>query len=151
AGNRMLFLASDGAHGLEVWATDGTSDGTVMLADVAPGAASSNPVLGPVAGSTAYFTATAPASGTELWRTDGTIGGTRVVQDLNPGANGSSPRMLGAFGSSLVFQAFDGTKTSLYITDGTAEGTKAIGAFPATSGISLGASFLFTVSTGSGK
>jgi ELWxxDGT repeat protein len=150
-GNRMLFLANDGAHGLEVWSTDGSSDGTVMLADIAAGAASSNPVLGPVVGSTAYFTATAPATGTELWRTDGTIGGTRVVQDLNPGASSSSPRMLGAFGSLLVVQGFDGSKTTLYTTDGTAEGTKAVGPFPGTSGIGIGTSFLFTVSTGSGK
>jgi ELWxxDGT repeat protein len=150
-GNRMLFLASDGEHGLEVWSTDGTFDGTVMLADIAPGSASSNPVLGPVAGSIAYFTATAPATGTELWRTDGTIAGTRVVQDLNPGTSGSSPRMLGAFGSLLVFQAFDGTKTTLFTTDGSVEGTKALGPFPGVSGIALGASFLVAVTTGTGK
>ncbi|HXH92897.1 MAG TPA: ELWxxDGT repeat protein, partial [Thermoanaerobaculia bacterium] len=150
-GNRMLFVATDGIHGLEVWSTDGTADGTVMLADIAPGTASSNPVLGPVAGSTAYFTATAPATGTELWQTDGTIAGTRLVQDLNPGANSSSPRMLGAFGPLLVFQAFDGTKTTLFTTDGTVEGTKALGPFSGVSGIALGTSFLFAVTTGTGK
>jgi len=147
-GNRMLFVADDGVHGQEVWSTDGTSNGTVMLADAAPGAASSNPVLGPVTGSAAYFTAYTPAG--KLFRTDGTFGGTHVVQDLKPGAIGSA--MLGAFGPSLVYYTlFEGSIVTLYMTDGTVEGTKALGPFAGRSGISVGTSFLFAVSAGSGK
>lgn len=147
-GSHMVFVASDGEHGQELWTSDGTADGTVMLADIAPGAASSNPGFGAVIGSTGYFTATTPASGTEVWRTDGTPAGTRMVKDLNAGAASSSPRLLGAMASLLVFRAFDGLATGLFTTDGTAEGTKLVDHFGATAGAALGQEFLFSVATG---
>jgi ELWxxDGT repeat protein len=43
AGDRVLFTADDGIHGNELWMTDGTAGGTVLLADLAAGAASSDP------------------------------------------------------------------------------------------------------------
>ncbi len=147
-GNRLVFVASDGDHGLEVWASDGTAGGTVMLADIAPGAASSNPVLVTTAGSTAYFTATAPATGTELWGTDGTPAGTRIVKDLNAGPGSSFPRILGAFGTRLAFRAIDGTATGLFTTDGTAEGTALVAHLSPASGVAAGRAFLFAVPTG---
>lgn len=32
-----IFLADDGVHGIEMWASDGTTEGTRMLADINPG------------------------------------------------------------------------------------------------------------------
>jgi ELWxxDGT repeat protein len=148
AGNRIVFVASDGDHGLEPWASDGTAGGTVMLADIAPGATSSNPVLNTTAGSIAYFTATAPATGMELWGTDGTPAGTRIVKDLNAGPGSSSPRILGAFGTRLAFRAFDGTATGLFTTDGTAEGTTLVSHLSGVSGVAAGKAFLFAAVTG---
>ena len=43
AGGKAYFAAVDPAHGTEVWRTDGTPEGTKLLADVNPGPPSSNP------------------------------------------------------------------------------------------------------------
>ncbi|HRK33317.1 MAG TPA: hypothetical protein PLJ47_01890, partial [Candidatus Hydrogenedentes bacterium] len=37
SGTYAVFLANDGLHGQEVWISDGTSEGTRMLADLSPG------------------------------------------------------------------------------------------------------------------
>ena len=39
----IYFAANDGTHGSEPWVTDGTQQGTQMLADINPGSGSSNP------------------------------------------------------------------------------------------------------------
>ncbi|WP_395840331.1 ELWxxDGT repeat protein [Archangium violaceum] len=39
----VLFRATDGVHGLELWVSDGTEAGTRMVGDIAPGASTSDP------------------------------------------------------------------------------------------------------------
>jgi len=88
---RLLFFANDGTHGMELWRSDGTADGTTLLADIHPGTAGSQagPIVD-VAGN-AYFAADDGVHGTELWRTDGTPTGTELVADLVAGSAGSNP------------------------------------------------------------
>jgi ELWxxDGT repeat protein len=64
----VVFAASDGVHGLEPWISDGTEAGTRMLADLAPGAYSSNPRLFTRQGQDLYFVANDGTTGSELWR-----------------------------------------------------------------------------------
>ena len=39
----LFFTADDGTNGRELWISDGTTAGTVMLKDINPGAAGSSP------------------------------------------------------------------------------------------------------------
>ena len=83
---RLVFLASDGVHGWEPWTSDGTPEGTRMVADIVPGSESSNVestfgfLEGP--GDTFYFTASVPGHGRNLWVSDFSQAGTHVVADL---------------------------------------------------------------------
>ncbi len=65
----MYFAADDGVHGTELWQSDGTTDGTTLLADIIPGPASGNPRCISSVGNILFFTA--PADGfRELFRID---------------------------------------------------------------------------------
>src|SRR5262249_57093998 len=85
-GSHLFFAANDGTSGVEPWSSDGTSAGTVRLADVFPGSTGSS--AGPFVGSqfgTAYFAATSDTLGRELWKSDGTPGGTALGKDPTTG------------------------------------------------------------------
>lgn len=90
-GDVMFFSANDGTHGLELWKTDGTSDGTVMVKDINPGEDDSGPATFKVWGDKIYFQADDGTNGREMWCTDGTESGTTLVDDIAPGAADSSP------------------------------------------------------------
>jgi len=67
AGNLLYFAATDGEHGVELWRSDGTAEGTVMVQDFQPGPAPSNPEQLTAADGTLYFTADDGVHGHELW------------------------------------------------------------------------------------
>jgi len=106
---RLFFIADDGVHGRELWTSDGTADGTRMVIDLAPGAASGapDPSTLTAAGGKLYFAGNDGVHGTELWESDGTAAGTRLVQDLAPEAGSSQPGALTTAGDHLFFVADD--------------------------------------------
>jgi ELWxxDGT repeat protein len=128
-GSMIYFSANDGAHGNELWKSDGTAAGTVMVADVNPGSAGSNPANLTNVNGTLFFTANDGSHGTELWKSDGTASGTVMVADINPGSAGSNPSSLTKVNGTLFFAANDGTHGDrLWKSDGTAAGTVMVSA-----------------------
>lgn len=80
SGDLAYFSASDGAHGSELWRSDGTAAGTWMVKDITPGAAGTpiEPILA-INGtlfSLVYGGDPATTRTVELWRSDGTAAGT---------------------------------------------------------------------------
>ncbi|HLQ24532.1 MAG TPA: ELWxxDGT repeat protein, partial [Acidiferrobacterales bacterium] len=86
----LYFAANDGAHGVELWKTDGTAGGTMMVQDINSGLNDSSPNGLTAFNGALYFAADDGVHGVELWKTDGTMGGTMMLQDINP-TGGSVP------------------------------------------------------------
>ncbi|MEZ5016917.1 MAG: T9SS type A sorting domain-containing protein [Flavipsychrobacter sp.] len=118
--NKVYFTANDGTSGLELWVTDGTTNGTQLLKDIYPGALFSNPQHLTVYNGKLYFSANDGTNGTELWVTDGTTNGTQMLKDLEPGSNGSAPSQFTVYNGKMYFSA----KGGIWETDGTVNGTQ---------------------------
>jgi len=122
-GNTLYFTASDYIGGNELWKSDGTASGTVMVKNINR-YSSSTPSELTAAGNTLYFTADDGPHGHELWKSDGTANGTVMVKDIRVGTSDSNLESLTAVGNTLYFRAQDGTNGyELWKSDGTASGT----------------------------
>jgi ELWxxDGT repeat protein len=91
----VYFSARDPGHGRQLWKSDGTAAGTVMITDVNPGSGGLAPQdIAPLVGPFAMLSGNDGVHGPEPWVTDGTTAGTRMYQDLNPGPAGSDPAQI---------------------------------------------------------
>ena len=107
-GRHAVLLRQRRDHGRELWKSDGTEAGTVLVKDINPnGRISPERARRCRAARSSSPPSTAP-TGNELWKSDGTEAGTVLVKDINP--NGSShPSALTDVGGTLFFSAADGT------------------------------------------
>lgn len=137
---KLFFSATghDGSTtaGQELWSTDGTENGTVIVKDINPGEMGSTPRHLTTVADALYFSASGPDGvgdplGVELWKSDGTETGTVLVKDISLGSGDSYPEWLFEYGGELLFAAegYDGVEYSgqeLWKSDGTAGGTEMV-------------------------
>ncbi len=126
--SNLYFQATDGSTGYELWKSDGTTGGTVLVKDIQAGSGSSTP-CGIIPTSTnLFFVANDGTNGMELWTSDGTTGGTTLLKDINPGSASSTTSLTtivqGGVGAPIYFAANDGTTgTELWRTLGSTGST----------------------------
>lgn len=120
----LYFRPDDGIHGDELWKTNGTEAGTVMVKDINPGSRGSDLQGFINVNGILYFYANDGVHGTELWKSDGTDAGTKMIKDINPGVNSSVNSALFTVNGVVYFQADDGVHgNELWKTDGSIAGT----------------------------
>jgi ELWxxDGT repeat protein len=99
-GDRVFFTARDVEHGRELWVTDGTQAGTMLLRDIAPGFANSEVSELTAHDGNVYFHAFDGAKAS-IWRSDGTPEGTvdwfTPDEELQAG--------MGVYGDSIIVKA----------------------------------------------
>ncbi|MCP3101716.1 hypothetical protein LZ198_22825 [Myxococcus sp. K15C18031901] len=126
-GSTFFFAANDGIHGDELWKSDGTAAGTVMVADANPGTAGTAPAYVTHSNGRIFFTANLGASAGEPWTSDGTAAGTVLLRDIQPGAGRSVSGGYTPFGTGVLFFANDGTHgNELWFSNGQTAGTQLV-------------------------
>ena len=116
--DRLYFAAGNGTSGQELFVSDGTAEGTQLVADIRSGdnrysfeySYGSYPDNLVEFNNKLYFTADDGKNGNELFVSDGTAEGTQLLVDLRPGndSDGSSPDNLVEFKDKLYFMANNG-------------------------------------------
>ncbi len=133
-GGTLFFRAYTYESGYELWKSDGTSSGTVLVKDINTNSSvagttdSSFPTNLTALNNKLFFSAYNPSSGYELWSSDGTTNGTVLVKDIYTGTSGTTPNsaypnQFKAFGGKLYFNASSTGGAELWQTDGTTLGT----------------------------
>ncbi len=126
---KVFFKADDGEHGIELWKTDGTTEGTELVKDIYPGLNGSfgyyntnyygdNKIM--FAQDKFFFYAKPDeATGFELFESDGTSGGTKLIKDINPGEGSSNIVFQFIYNNQLYFSASDGDNgdENTYLSD----------------------------------
>lgn len=119
---KLLLVARGTSSGLELWISDGTTDGTELLKDISAGSSGS---FGSFVSKDdfvklndkIYFSADDGINGVELWVTEGTAISTKMVNTID---NGDA--LIVQFGTKVLFRG-DRYGDALWITDGTDLGT----------------------------
>lgn len=126
----LYFGKADPVYGNELWKSNGTNEGTVLVRDINPGIASSMPNNLTICNGELLFSAGDNTTGNELWASDGNGSGTSLLRDINTTTtNGSDAghtyKGIAPSGKGVVFSAFTPQLgAELYKSDGTSAGTQ---------------------------
>jgi ELWxxDGT repeat protein len=102
-GDRVFFVANDGATGDELWQSDGTAEGTRLVKDIHPGPANSYLSFMTEVDARLVFSV-CDSRGCTAWQSDGSEAGTGL---LGPLLVSAYPGPFVPLGSLLFFPAFD--------------------------------------------
>ena len=94
-GDVVVFTANDGSeadeHGVEVWRSDGTAQGTKLVKNIQPGFEGSGACAYAPLDGKLLFGAGEDDHGFELWSTNGKGPGTKLLKDIVPDSDSSDP------------------------------------------------------------
>ena len=139
-GSAIYFPANDGVNEDELWKSDGTPSGTILLKNINATAGSGAKCFHSV-GNILFFIADDGINGEELWKTDGTSAGTKLVKDITPGSTNTEFKI--PFLEENTFVDLDSklyfiiANVGLYVSDGTDAGTKLVSNFPSAYGLTV--------------
>lgn len=123
-GKSLLFSGSDDETGQELYKSNGTAKGTVLVKDLVPGTDSSMPMAMVQAGKKNYFLAD-HEGGISVMVTDGTEGGTRPVTVPEEMRGGGGAQTLALMGNVLLVpylsHSGDGTLVGIDIRNHTCQ------------------------------
>lgn len=124
--NKLFFSADDGTNGRELWSSDGTEAGTVMVKDILTGGGSAPRYLKVINGKL-YFMAleTLSPQRLALYVSDGTASGTIKLTTLSTNTSGITSTVYyeGLNGFVYFKNDLNNTGFELWRTDGTVAGT----------------------------
>lgn len=128
-GSVAYLAAADPNFGMEMWQTDGTSAGTIIVRDINPGVGDSFPGRPLLHQGVLLFAADSPGFGYELWRSTGAAGITELVKDIYVGATSSNVNLRFQTADGVYLTASSGDHPiGLWRSDGTSAGTQFVGA-----------------------
>ena len=143
----LILAATDQSNDTELWASDGTTNGTRLVKNINPTTTASTipgfpavpnssfPTDLVTSGGSVFFSATDGTDGYQLWKTDGTASGTVMVTDLNVAGGGMAPSDLTNVNGTLFFVGNDGVHgAQVWESDGTTAGTTLVSNIHPTTG-----------------
>ncbi|MCF7898949.1 MAG: hypothetical protein K9L31_03295, partial [Candidatus Pacebacteria bacterium] len=121
-GGITYFVGGNETYGEELWRTDGTANGTVMVKDIRVGYRSSQVSNLTDVNGVLFFTADDGINGSELWKSDGTEVGTVMLSNR---LDSNSFNFSSAVVNGVLYFSTDDTSTGdeLWRSDGTVDGT----------------------------
>jgi ELWxxDGT repeat protein len=116
----LYFTAADSSGNTELWKSDGTAIGTVMVKDINT-SGNSNPKSLTAVNGTLYFGAVDNAGNQELWKSDGTIAGTVKVTNFGGGENSYYFSDITEMNGEIFFPMEMNSGTELWKSNGTVD------------------------------
>lgn len=119
----LFFIAEDGIHGRELWKSDGTEEGTIMVKDIRIKTGSGPTSVLTKAGSNVFFMAyDGIPEYNQLWKSDGTEAGTVKVKNISTSV-GVQGEFTEVNGTLYFYATTDDKGIELWKSDGTDAGT----------------------------